>query len=128
MGIYMDGTKIKGGASSKMTKDRAVFDKWVYMKSGGSKDVLPGCICQTPITKDGIIVAFNVVAEENDHDQLETMFEQTESKTGKKVSEATADSGYGGYASYEYLEEIGIDGYVQDMYFHQYKSGEYMKK
>jgi hypothetical protein len=56
------------------------------------------------------------------------MVEQTESNTGKKVEEATADSGYGGYASYEYLEERGIDGYVPDKYFHQYKSGEYKKE
>ncbi len=26
--IYLDGTKIKGNASSKRTKDRAGFEKW----------------------------------------------------------------------------------------------------
>ena len=197
--IYLDGTKIKGNASSKRTKDRAGFEKWLekideeiknllkeaeaidnqedescklsseqeellkklsnrkyvkskihdalemlkderkkkvnltdqdanYMKSGGSKDIRPGYNCQASVTEEGIIVASDAVRDANDHDQLEPMIEQTESITGRKVEEATADSGYGGYASYEYLEERGIDGYVPDKYFHQYKSGEYKKE
>lgn len=198
--IYLDGTKIKGSASSKRTKDRAGFEKWLerleeeikdlikeaaaidnqedescklsseqeelqkklsnrkylkskihealemlnderkrkqlnltdsdahYMKSGGSKDIRPGYNCQAVSTEDGIIVVADAVTDANDHDQLEPMIEQTELNTGKKVDEVTADSGYGGYASYEYLEERGIDGYVPDMYFHQYKSGEYKKE
>ena len=197
--IYLDGTKIKGSASSKRTKDRAGFEKWLerldeeiknllkeaeaidnqedescklsseqeelqkklnnrkyvkskihdalemlkderrkkinltdqdanYMKSGGSKDIRPGYNCQASVTEEGVIVASDAVTDENDHGQLEPMIEQTESNTGKKVDEATADSGYGGYASYEYLEERGIDGYVPDKYFHQYKTGEYKKE
>ena len=194
--IYLDGTKIKGNASSKRTKNSADFEKWLerveeeiknmlkeaeaidsqedescrlssdqeelrkklsnrkyvkskihealeilkderrkkvnltdqdanYMKSGGSKDIRPGYNCQASVTEDGVIVAANTVTEANDHDQLEPMIEQTELNTGKKVDEATADSGYGSYASYEYLEERGTDGFVPDKYFHQYKSGEY---
>jgi len=197
--IYLDGTKIKGSASSKRTKDRAGFEKWLerldeeiknllkeaeaidnqedescklssdqeelqqklsnrkyvkskihdalemlkdeqrkkvnltdqdanYMKSGGSKDIRPGYNCQSSVTEEGIIVAADAVTDVTDHDQLEPMIEQTESNTGKKVEEVTADSGYGGYASYEYLEKRGIDGYVPDKYFHQYKSGEYKKE
>jgi len=99
-----------------------------YMKAGGSKDILPGYNCQVAATEEGVIVASDAVTEANDHGQLEPMIEQTESNTGKKVDEATADSGYGGYASCEYLEERRIDGYVPDMYFHQYKSGEYKKE
>ncbi len=198
--IYLDGTKIKGNASSKMTKDRAGFEKWVekieeeiknllkeaeaidnqedescrlsseqkelqkklsnrkyvkskiqealevlknerrrkrvnqtdrdahHMKSGGSKDIRPGYNCQAATTEDGIIVAADAVTEANDHGQLEPMIEQTELNTGKKVEEASADSGYGGYASCEYLEKREIDGYVPDMFFQQYKSGEYKKE
>ncbi len=80
------------------------------------------------MTEEGIIVASEAVTEENDHGQLEPMIEQTESNTSRKVNEATADSGYGSYANYEYLDESGIDGYVPDMYFHQYKTGEYEKE
>ena len=56
-------------------------------------------------TEDGIIVAADAVTDANDHDQLEQMIEQAELNTGKKVEEASADSGYGGYASCEYLEK-----------------------
>ena len=197
--IYLDGTKLKGNASSKRTRGQAGFEKWVekleeeikellkeveaidnqedescklsqeeeelqkklsnrkyvkskihdalemlkdermkrvnltdqdanYMKAGGSKDIRPGYNCQVSATEEGVIVAADAVTDANDHDQLEPMIEQTESNTGKKVDEATADSGYGGYASCEYLEERSIDGYVPDMYFHQYKSGEYEKE
>ncbi len=197
--IYLDGTKIKGSASSKRTKDRAGFEKWLerleeeikdllkeaeaidnqedescklsseqeelqkklnnrkyvkgkihdtlemlkderrkkinltdcdanYMKSGGSKDIRPGYNCQAVSTEDGIIVAADAVTDANDHGQLEPMVEQAELNTGKKVEEASADSGYGGYASCEHLEKKEIDGYVPDMFFHQYKSGEYNKE
>jgi hypothetical protein len=98
------------------------------MKAGGSKDIRPGYNCQVAATEKGVIVAADAVTETNDHGQLEPMIEQTESNTGKKVDEASADSGYGGYTSCEYLEKRGIDGYVPDMYFHQYKSGEYKKE
>ncbi len=197
--IYLDGTKIKGSASSKRTKDSAGFEKWLetideeikellreaesidnqedescklsseeeelqkklsnrkyvkdkihdalemlkdeqrkkinltdqdanYMKPGGSKDIRPGYNCQASVTEEGVIVAADAVTDANDHDQLEPMIEQTESNTGEKVYEVTADSGYGSYASYEYIEERGIDGYVPDMYFHKYKSGEYKRE
>ncbi|MCP4271065.1 MAG: IS1182 family transposase, partial [Gammaproteobacteria bacterium] len=197
--IFLDGTKIKGNASAKRTKDRAGFEKWLeridediksllkeaeaidnqeeescklsseqeelrkklnnrkyvkgkihdalemlkdeqrkkinltdkdanFMKPGGSKDIRPGYNCQASVTEEGIVVASDAVTEATDHGQLEPMIEQAESNTGKRVEEATADSGYGGYASYEYLEERGIDGYVPDKYFHKYKSGEYKKE
>jgi len=198
--IYIDGTKFKGNASSKRTKDRAGFERWLekleeeiqnllkeaeaidtqedesyrlspdqkalqkklvnrnyvktriqealdmlkdeerskkinltdkdarYMKSGGSKDIRPSYNAQAAVTEEGIIVAAEAVTETNDHGQLEPMIEKTELNTGKGVNEATADSGYGDYESYEYLEKREIDGYVPDMYFHQYKSGEYQKE
>ena len=56
------------------------------------------------------------------------MVAQTESNTQEAVKEAAADSGYGSYANYEYLEQKGIDGYVPDDHFQQYKSGEYKKE
>ena len=44
------------------------------------------------------------------------------------VKEVAADSGYGSNANYEYLEQKGIDGYVPDNNFQQYKNGEYEKE
>lgn len=197
--IYIDGTKLKGNASAKRTKDRAGFEKWLsgiedeiakllkeaesidnqedesckidqeqealkaglsdrkylkskieealeimkdeekekinltdadanYMKAGGSKDIRPGYNCQAAVTESGIIVAAESVTDENDRKQLEPVIEKAESNTQEKVKEVAADSGYGSYANYEYLEQKGIDGYVPDSNFQQYKSGEYEKE
>ncbi len=199
--IYIDGTKIKGNASAKRTKDRAGFEKWLsaiqeeiatlmkegeaidkeeddryktdeeeeslkkklsnrnhlktkieealkmmkeednnkvkvnltdsdanHMKSGGSKDIRPGFNCQASVTKEGVIVAAEAVPEANDRSQLEPMIEQSESNTKEAVNEVAADSGYGSFSNYEYLDQKGIDGYVPDGYFQQYKSGEYNKE
>ena len=197
--IYLDGTKIKGNASAKRTKDKAGFEKWLseiteeiasilkeaevidhqednrckidteqeilqkklsdrtylkgkieealeimkeenrekinltdrdanHMKSGGSKDIRPGYNCQAAVTESGIIVAGEAVTEANDRNPLKPMIEQTESNTQEAVKETAADSGYGSYANYEYLEQNGIDGYIPDDHFQQYKSGEYQKE
>jgi transposase len=197
--IYIDGTKLKGNATAKRTKDRAGFEKWLseieeeiakllkeaetidnqedetckidpeqealveklsdrkymkrkieealemmkeeekekinltdkdanYMKAGGSKDIRPGYNCQAAVTESGIIVAAEAVTDENDRKQLEPVIEKAESNTQEKVKEVAADSGYGSYANYEYLEQKGIDGYVPDSNFQQYKSGEYEKE
>jgi len=66
--------------------------------------------------------------DENDRNQLKPMMEQTESNTQEKVKEVAADCGYGSYANYEYLDQRGIDGYVPDDHFQQYKSGECQKE
>ena len=197
--IYLDGTKIKGNASAKWTKDKAGFEKWLseiteeiatllqeaetidnqendscktdteqeafkkklsnrkylkgkieealetmkeenrekinltdrdanHMKSGGSKDIRPGYNGQAVVTESGVIVAAEAVTDANDRNQLKPMIEQTESNTQEKVKEATADSGYGSYSNYEYLEQRGIEGYIPDDHFQQYKSGEYQKE
>ncbi|KKL81210.1 hypothetical protein LCGC14_1997040 [marine sediment metagenome] len=197
--IHIDGTKLKGSASAKRSKDKKGYEKWLteikeeidkiikeaeaidkqedescetagqqeelkqkltdrqylkskiekalktlkeedrkkinltdndanHMKAGGSKDVRPSYNCQAAVTDDGIIVAAEAVTEANDRNQLEPMIEQTETNTKETVEEVAADSGYGSYANYEYLEEKGIDGYVPDDHFRQYKNGEYEKE
>jgi len=197
--IYIDGTKLKGNASAKRTKDRAGFEKWLseieeeigkllkecetidnqedetckidteeealkkklsdrnylkrqieeainimkeeerekinltdrdanHMKTGGSKDIRPGYNCQAAVTEEGFIVAAEAATDANDRNQLKPMVEQTESNTQEAVKETAADSGYGSYSNYEYLEQKGIDGYIPDDHFQQYKSGEYQKE
>ncbi|MGQ3684838.1 MAG: transposase [Candidatus Loosdrechtia sp.] len=98
------------------------------MKSGGSKDIRPGYNCQAAVTESGIIVAAEPVTDANDRNQLKPVIEQAESNTQVKVKEVAADSGYGSYANYEYLEQREIDGYVPDSNCQQYKSGEYQKE
>lgn len=99
-----------------------------YMKSGGSKDIRPGYNCQAAVTEDGVILAAETEMDPNDKEQLQPMIEKTESNTGEEVTEAVADSGYGSYSNFEYLEEKEIDGYVPDGNFHQFRTGEYEKE
>ena len=197
--IHIDGTKLKGNAAAKRSKDKKGYEKWLteikeeiekiikeaeaidkqedescemaeqqkeimqkltnrkylkskieealkvlkeedrkkinltdkdanHMKAGGSKDVRPSYNCQAAVTDEGIIVAAEAVTEANDRKQLEPIIEQTETNTKETVEEVAADSGYGSYTNYEYLEEKGIDGYVPDDHFRQYKRGEYEKE
>jgi transposase len=99
-----------------------------HMKAGGSKDVRLSYNCQAAVTDEGIIVAAEAVTEGNDRNQLKPMIEQTETNTNKTVEEVAADSGYGSYTNYEYLDQKGIDGYVPDNNFRQYVKGEYEKE
>ena len=99
-----------------------------HMKAGGSKDIRPGYNCQAAVTEEGIIVSAEASQEPNDCNQLIPTIEKSESNTQKSVEEATADSGYGNYTNYEYIDKKKIDGYVPDRYFHKYKSGEYEKE
>jgi transposase len=96
-----------------------------HMKAGGSKDIRPSYNCQSSVTEEGVIMAAEAVSEANDHNQLQPMIEQSESNSSKEVKEASADSGYGSFENYEYLDEKGIDGYVPDLYFKQYKKGKF---
>ena len=98
------------------------------MKAGGSKDIRPGYNCQTATTEEGLIVAAEAEREPNDMNQLKPIVEKSESNTTEKVKEATADSGYGNYANYEYLEQKEIEGDIPDGYFQKYKNGEYNKE
>ncbi len=99
-----------------------------HMKAGGSKDIRPGYNCQGVTTEEGVIVAAEAVTEPNDRQQLEPMIERVETNTKESVKKVAADSGYGSYSNYEYLEQKGIEGYVPDGLFQQYKSGEYEKE
>lgn len=94
-----------------------------HMKAGGSKDIRPSYNCQTAATEEGVIVAAEAVTQANDQNQLKPMIEQSESNTDQEVEEVAADSGYGNYENYEYLEEKEIDGHVPDLQFQQYKTG-----
>lgn len=96
-----------------------------HMKASGSKDIRPSYNCQAAVTEEGVIIAADAVTQANDQNRLQPMIEQSESNSNKKVEESTADSGYGNYETYECLEEKGIDGYVPDLQFDQYKKGKF---
>ena len=61
---------------------------------------------------DQVIVAADVVAQQNDADQLVAMLEQVEENTGSQPDEVSADSAYCSEENLEALEERGVRGYV----------------
>jgi len=109
--IYIDGSKLKANASACRTKTKKGYKKWL-----------------SRIKKEVAAILKEAVTEANDRHQLEPMIEKNESNTGEALEEVTADSGYGSYDNYEYLEDKGINGFVPDQYFQKYKSGEYEKE
>ena len=131
LGNTIDGTKLKGNASAKRTKDRAGFEKWL---SEIEEEI-------GKILKEGETI--DNQEEEKEKINL-TDGDANHMKTGgsKDIRPGyncqaavtavgfimAADSGYGSYSNYEYLDQKGIDGYVPDDHFQQYKSGEYQKE
>jgi hypothetical protein len=64
-----------------------------------------------------IIVANDVVSEENDHEQFIPMYEAVENNTGQEPKESSADAGYHSGKVYLYLEKNKINGYIPDCKF-----------
>src|SRR3990172_6631747 len=165
--IYIDGTKLKGNASAKRTKDRAGFEKWLSeieeeigkllkecetidnqedesCKIEPEEEVLKKKLSDRKYLKRQIEEALKIMKEEEKEKINLTDRDANHMKTGgskdirpgyncQAVVTAVgfimaADSGYGSYSNYEYLDQKGIDGYVPDSNFQQYKSGEYEKE
>ena len=61
---------------------------------------------------DQVIVAADVVAQQNDSDQLVALLDQIQENTASQPGEASADSGYCSEENLAVLEERGIRGYV----------------
>lgn len=59
-----------------------------------------------------VIVAADVVAQQNDNDQLVAMLDQIEENTGAQPDEVSADTGYCSEENLAALEERGIRGYI----------------
>jgi len=165
--IYIDGTKLKGNASAKRTKDRAGFEKWLSeteeeigkllkecetidnqedesCKIEPEEEVLKKKLSDRKYLKRQIEEALKIMKEEEKEKINLTDRDANHMKTGgsKDIRPGyncqaavtavgfimAADSGYGSYSNYEYLDQKGIDGYVPDSNFQQYKSGEYEKE
>ncbi len=89
--------------------------------------IAPGYNCQVAAAEGQIIVAAEVVVEENDKQQLIPMLEKTEEVLGDKVTEIGADSGYASYDNYEYLADKHKEGYIPDGNLDMLKRGEFAK-
>lgn len=81
--------------------------------------------CQVAAAEGQVIVAADVVSEENDRLQLVPMVEGTEKVLGEQAQEIIADAGYSSYENYEYLFQTNKEGYIPDQYFEKVKRGLY---
>lgn len=59
-----------------------------------------------------VVVACDVVAKQNDVDELEPALDQIEANLGRAPAELSADSAYGSEANLELLGDRGVRGYV----------------
>jgi transposase len=96
--------------------------RFMKLRQGG---IASSYNCQVAAVEGQVIVAADVVAEENDRQQLAPMVEETERVMGEKVEEIIADAGYSSYENYEYLSQRSKEGYIPDQYFEKVKRGEY---
>ena len=115
--IYIDGTKLKGNASAKRTKDRAGFEKWLseieeeigkLLKEGEAIDNQEDESCKIEPEEEALKKRLS------NRNYLKRQIEEA-----LKIRKE------------EEREKINLtdkDGYVPDSNFQQYKSGEYKKE
>jgi len=72
-----------------------------------------GYNCQAAVdAQSQVVVAEEVVAQQNDSDRLLPMVDAVRANTGKRIEEASADAGYLSEANLAGLEERRIRGYI----------------
>jgi len=80
--------------------------------------IKPAYNCQTAVTPEQVIVAYDTVLEATDIKQLKPMVEKVEKNSGERVEEVKADCGYASEDNYKYaIETKEIDIYMPDKGF-----------
>ena len=88
----------------------------------------PSYNCQVAVDeKEQIIVAADVVIEENDLHQIEPMIENVKETLGYKPTIVLADAGYFSYNNVEFLLEEEIDAHIPDNFYKVEKRGKTKK-
>ena len=101
-------------------------DARIMKYKDGSKK--PSYNCQVAVDeKEQIIVAADVVNEENDLHQVEPIIQNVKNTLGYKPTIVLADAGYFSYENLEFLQEEGIDAYIPDNYYKAEKEGKTRK-
>jgi transposase len=101
-------------------------DALIMKHKDGSKK--PSYNCQVAVDeKEQIIVAADVVNEENDLHQMEPMVENVKNTLGDKPTIVLADAGYFSYENVEFLLGEGIDAYIPDNFYKAEKEGKTRK-
>lgn len=101
-------------------------DAKIMKHKDGSKK--PSYNCQVAVDdKEQIIVAVDVVDEENDLHQVEPMIENVKETLGYKPTIVLADAGYFSYDNVKFLLDEGIDAYIPDNFYEVEKRGKTKK-
>ena len=88
----------------------------------------PSYNCQVAVDeKEQIIVAADLVDEENDLHQIEPMIENVKETLGYKPTIVLADAGYFSYDNIQFLLDEGIDAYIPDNFYELEKKGKTKK-
>jgi transposase len=94
-------------------------------KDGSMK---PSYNCQVAVDdKEQIIVAADLVNEENDLHQIEPMIENVKETLGYKPTIVLADAGYFSYDNVKFLLDEEIDAYIPDNFYEVEKRGKTKK-
>lgn len=101
-------------------------DAKIMKHKDGSKK--PSYNCQVAVDeKEQIIVAADVVCEENDLHQVEPMIENVKKTLGYKPTIMLADAGYFSYDNVLFLLDEEIDAYIPDNFYEVEKKGKTKK-
>jgi transposase len=101
-------------------------DARIMKHKDGSKK--PSYNCQVAVDeKEQIIVAADVVNEENDLHQMELMTQNVKNTLGYKPTIVLADAGYFSYENLEFLLEEWIDAYIPYNFYKAEKEGKTSK-
>ena len=88
----------------------------------------PSYNCQVAVDeKEQIIVAADLVDEENDLHQIEPMIENVKETLGYKPTIVLADAGYFSYDNVQFLLDEEIDAYIPDNFYKMEKRGKTKK-
>ena len=101
-------------------------DAKIMKHKDGSKK--PSYNCQVAVDeKEQIIVAADLVDEENDLHQIEPMIENVKETLGYKPNVVLADAGYFSYDNVKFLLDEEIDAYIPDNFYEVEKRGKTKK-
>jgi transposase len=101
-------------------------DAKIMKHKDGSKK--PSYNCQVAVDeKEQIIVAVDLVDEENDLHQIEPMIENVKETLGYKPNVVLADAGYFSYDNVKFLLDEEIDAYIPDNFYEVEKRGKTKK-
>lgn len=110
--VLVDGTKVAGNASwwtSYTNSDKAPSDPDARLQNSHSR-MMVGYNAQVSLDpKSGLIVAAEVVCDQNDYHVAPVLLETMKAQHGSYPSVFIADAGYDSAATISALENLGID-------------------